>query len=112
MGSTAESYTLLTIGDGWSPRIGAGYLHGGGRHCDPRQYRPGCRQSRWLVKLFSNPKGDAAGSGGAGARGMVRECLTLVFYFLPRAHGWHEGGCAGVRRKAPEEPQPGKNAGK
>lgn len=27
------------------PDPGAGYLHGGGRHCDPRQYRSGCRRA-------------------------------------------------------------------
>lgn len=90
MGSAAESYTLLTIGDGFGradPR--AGHLNSGGCYCDPREYRPDVGE-QMVTQLFSNPSVMLLSAAVLGLLGTVRYAkhgIFDVYRCITRRHG-------------------------
>lgn len=98
MGSAAESYTLLTIGDGLVAQIPALVISTAAGVIVTRVSTDQDVGEQMVTQLFSNPSVMLLSAAVLGLLGWFRACRTGVSDVYCRIAGRH-GGCAVVSKK-------------
>ncbi len=99
MGSAAESYTLLTIGDGPVAQIPALVISTAAGVIVTRVSTDQDVGEQMVGQLFSNPRVMLLAAAVLGLLGMVPGMPNRYFYSLPPLCSARHGGCAGVKKK-------------
>lgn len=106
MGSAAESYTLLTIGDGLVAQIPALVISTAAGVIVTRVSTDQDVGEQMVGQLFSNPRVMLLAAAVLGLLGMVPGMPNLVFLLFTAALLGLAWRLRGREEKAPEEPQP------
>lgn len=110
MGHAAESYTLLTIGDGLVAQIPALVISTAAGVIVTRVSTDQDVGEQMVNQLFSNPSVMLLSAAVLGLLGTVLECRTGIFAVHCRIAGAGSWWIRGREQKAPAEPKPVKMA--